>query len=97
MFDVFFFRDAVSPWRRIAPMDGVYVARSLQTIEAARDARQVSGDIVVHAGTSDVVQDYAWLWDWEQPDSYALRAIEAQKLWSNQKRLEASAKNKTAP
>ena len=46
------------------------------TLEQARDARQVSGDLVVGAGTTEVVRSTRWMWDWEKADpiSYAMRA-----------------------
>lgn len=49
-----------------------------ETIEEAKEKRVVSGDLVVHAVTHNVVQDIGWLWDWERnnPQSYAFRAIQ---------------------
>ena len=53
------------------------VAASLTSLEAAKDARQQSGDVVVYHGSRDVVKSGAWLWDWERkdPNSYARKKI----------------------
>lgn len=47
------------------------------TLDEAREKRCMSGDLVVHADTHQVVKSPEWLWDWEKqdPDSYAQRAI----------------------
>lgn len=46
-------------------------------LEEARRAREVSGDLVVHRRTGRVVNDPAWLWDWEREklDCYAQKAM----------------------
>jgi dipeptidase len=70
MFDVIFMRDNY-------PYDYVVTAGAVPTLEAARDARSLSGDLVVRAGTREVIADPTWLWDWEkaQPHCYAARKI----------------------
>lgn len=57
--------------------DYVETARDLPTLEAARDARIVCGDLVVDQATGEVVRSRAWLWDWEKASSgcYAQKAI----------------------
>jgi len=59
------------------PHDYALIAISLPSLEAARDARKVSGDLVVYAGTTNIVKNKSWLWDWEKadPDVYAQLAI----------------------
>lgn len=49
----------------------------LDTLEKARNARFVSGDLVVYWGTTQVVNSKEWLFDWEKldPDCYAQKAI----------------------
>ena len=71
MFDIHFRRHFNSK------NDYVEVKRNLDTLEQARDSRAVSGDLVVFAGTMDVVPSDEWLWDWEKQDSqsYAQRAM----------------------
>lgn len=46
-------------------------------LEDAKAAREVSGDLVVNRRTGKVVNDEAWLWDWEKakPDCYARKAM----------------------
>ena len=53
----------------------------LDTLEKAKAARVVSGDLVVHWSSGRVVTDPAWLWDWEKadPNCYAQRAIRWQE------------------
>lgn len=60
-----------------ARRDYVEIARDLPTLAAARDARIVSGDLVVSQATGEVVRSQAWLWDWEKADPicYAQKAI----------------------
>jgi len=42
------------------------------SLEAARELRKVSGDLVVDSATDVVVADPQWLWEWERsPRSYA--------------------------
>lgn len=57
--------------------DYVVVATGLRALEAAKEARIVSGDLVVYEYNHEVVGSYAWLWDWERADEmcYAQRAI----------------------
>jgi hypothetical protein len=61
------------------------VAKGVPSLEAAQAARLVAGDLVVHAGTQDIVVDERWLWPWEKtsPVSYARREIakEAQRIY----------------
>lgn len=47
------------------------------SLEEAKAARQVAGDLVVHRRTGKVVNDTAWLWDWEKsnPNCYAQKAM----------------------
>jgi len=47
------------------------------TLEQARHARIVSGDLVVHAETLEIVENPEWLWWWERKNyqCYAQRAI----------------------
>lgn len=51
----------------------------LDSLEKAKEARKVSGDLVVYYWTKEVVKDPSWLWDWEKndPNCYAQRAIKA--------------------
>ncbi len=60
----------------------VVVAQSLKSLEEASNSRQVSGDIVVHHNTTNVVRDEAWLWDWEKNDDgcYAKRRIQKEDV-----------------
>lgn len=55
----------------------------LRTLEEAKEARVVSGDLVIDSDSGKIVTDPAWLWDWEvrDADSYAQRAI----AWQNKK------------
>lgn len=39
-----------------------------RTVAEARDARAVSGDLVVHGVTGTLVPSLGWLWDWEMAD-----------------------------
>jgi hypothetical protein len=69
MFDVVF-------WNDLQHSNRTYVARRVTSLSGARDARQVSGDLVVYAGSDDVVQSEDWLWGWEREaraKSYAWR------------------------
>lgn len=47
------------------------------TLDDAKNARECSGELVVHAGTYNVVLDPSWLWDWEKNnhDSYAFNHL----------------------
>lgn len=79
MYDIIHFRHLGQP------DDGfVTIATGLATLAEARDRREVSGDVVVHTGTFQVVKSDEWLWDWEKVkttdsyhngQSYAARAI----------------------
>lgn len=52
-----------------------------ETLDAAKAKRAVSGDLVVFAGTTNVVPDYSWLWNWEIEDqAYAFRAVRTAEL-----------------
>jgi hypothetical protein len=53
------------------------MAERLPTLEAAKNARFVSGDLVVYSGTNDIVPSEEWLWDWEKKSEhcYAKNAI----------------------
>lgn len=42
------------------------IAGDLPTLEAARDARKLSGDLVFKDG--EIVDDLSWLWDWEKEE-----------------------------
>lgn len=56
------------------------IARGLKTLEEAKAAREVGGDLVVESATDSIVTDKLWLWDWElnDPTSYAHKAIDWQ-------------------
>ncbi len=56
------------------------IASGLKTLEEAKQARAVSGDLVVESATDRIVTDKSWLWDWERedPTSYAHQAIDWQ-------------------
>lgn len=60
----------------------VVVAKGLSTLEEARKARQVSGDIVVHHNTSNLVRDEVWLFDYEKNDNscYAKRRLQEKDI-----------------
>jgi hypothetical protein len=57
------------------PQSYQVVAAGLETLQEAKSKRVISGDVVVHHGTTVVVKDPSWLWDWERdnPQSYAYR------------------------
>jgi hypothetical protein len=61
------------------PRDYIIVGKHwfFTSLEEARAARQVSGDLVVHRRTGKVVDDPTWLFDWEKtdPNCYAQKAI----------------------
>ena len=46
-----------------------------RTLHEARNARVVSGDLVVHAMSGKIVKSETWLWEWERtaPESFARR------------------------
>mgnify|MGYP007017461403 CR=1 FL=1 len=47
------------------------------SLEDAALDRKVSGDLVVHVETLQIVQDKGWLWGWEfkNPDCYAQKMM----------------------
>jgi hypothetical protein len=49
----------------------------LDTLERAKAARVVSGDLVVSWKTGEIIKSEEWLFDWEKedPNCYAQRAI----------------------
>lgn len=53
-----------------------------ETLEDAKNARKVSGDLVVFKGTTNIVPDEGWLWDWERedPQTYANKAVQFAKM-----------------
>lgn len=57
--------------------DFVCTAKGILTLAEARKKRRVSGDLVVHRGTHEIVMSEEWLWEWEKkdPHSYARKAI----------------------
>jgi hypothetical protein len=61
------------------PLEFVIVGKAwfFTSLEEAKAARTVSGDLVVNRRTGKVVNDAAWLWDWEKakPDCYAQKAM----------------------
>lgn len=69
MFDVIFQND----------YHGQYsvIASGLKTVVEAKAHRQVTGDIVVFHGTTNIVRNKTWLWKAEvnDPSSYAMRRI----------------------
>lgn len=70
MFDVIF-------WNESDHDNYVITAKNLPHLFAAKDARRLSGDLVVRAGTQEVVGNTAWLWGWElaDPTCYAHRQV----------------------
>jgi hypothetical protein len=65
------------------PNDHTVVAKYITTLSRAAELRMVSGDLVVHADTGEIVTDPSWLFPWESEEfergepSYAGKAI----LW----------------
>ena len=61
------------------PNDYVIVGKRwfFTSLEEAREARVASGDLVVDRRTKRVVNDPAWLWEWERekPGCYARKAM----------------------
>jgi len=65
--------------------DRIVLKTGLRNLDEAREARVLSGDLVVHAGTNNIVKSDEWLWDWEKVvplrknmhKSFALRAVES--------------------
>lgn len=74
MYEIHFRKNLECPDEYCLPYDRVF-----RTIEQARDARIVSGDLVVNPKNRKIITDRAWLWPWELEDvnSYAHKAI----LW----------------
>lgn len=56
--------------------DRVVIAKNVPLLRA-RSHRVISGDLVVQTGTTKIVINTVWLWDWEKkdPNSYANRKI----------------------
>ena len=71
MFDIIFKKD-----NALVPQFSV-MSSNHQTLEDAKAARIISGDLVVYHGTDTVVRLETWLWDWEKKDnnSYAYRQV----------------------
>ena len=60
------------------PKDYTNVSQlGLDTLEKAKEARKVSGDVVVYWQSKEIVKSQDWLWDWEKinPNCFAQRAI----------------------
>ncbi len=58
----------------------------LLTLEDAKKARKLSGDLVIDSATGRIVTNTSWLFDWEllDPTSYAHEAIKWQRWWYRQ-------------
>ena len=71
MFDIIFWNDDHRKTQFVTLTTGC------RTLEAAKEARTLSGDLAVYAGTFDVVKNTDWLWDWEKEhqDCYPRRMI----------------------
>lgn len=54
--------------------NGHPLVSGLKTLEEARSARSVSGDLVIDSETKGIVVSDEWLWAWEKENSYAKRA-----------------------
>lgn len=52
------------------------------TLEALSAQRKLSGDLVFDLDTGEIVQDDAWLFQWERedPECYARRCMKMQKV-----------------
>lgn len=60
--------------------DYALIASGLTTLQEARDARKIAGDLVVEAATKKIVVDDSWLWEWEKGSAcYAKDAINWQR------------------
>ena len=58
------------------PENFAVIACGLTSIAEAREARRVSGDIVVFHNTMEIVSNTDWLWDWEMNcECYAIKRI----------------------
>lgn len=57
--------------------DFIVISAPHTTLAEAREARAVSGDLVVHNCSLRVVDSIDWLWEWEKAQSkcYARKAI----------------------
>ncbi len=86
LYDIHFRRDAHTA------KDFSLVERGLYTLESARDARCMSGDLVVFHNTLIVVNEPDWLWGWERlnPDCYARRAMNSGKTFAEMVRFLAA-------
>ena len=58
--------------------DKIVIKKDCSNLQEAKEARRVSGDLVVYADSHKVVENFAWLWDFElrDPKSWARLAIE---------------------
>lgn len=73
MYDIIFMNDA-----DLSKKSFTVLKSGIQTLLGARNARGVSGDLVVHHGTNNIVHSEEWLWDWELREgmeSYAYRKM----------------------
>lgn len=61
--------------------DRVVLAANLPTLESAKVARKLSGDLVVDSKTFKTITNTEWLWDWEKNKSncYAMQEIRWEK------------------
>lgn len=77
MFDVIHPRSLNQLKDRVVIASNVFDPIEGNSLKLAREAREVSGDLVVFHGTSEIVRNDEWLWDWEKnnPESYAWQAI----------------------
>ena len=74
MYDVVFLRD----WRTPLKLrEGAVTRKGCASLEEARNARFVSGDMVCYAGTFQLVPSQEWLFVWERFDatSYAHKGV----------------------
>lgn len=64
-------------WVKDGTKQHTVLKTNIKTLKEANAARWASGDLVVYAGTLDVITDDEWLWDWEKknPGSYAYRKV----------------------
>ena len=78
--------DSRDDFVRIEPYCPVVIGtqNGLTSLESAREARKVSGDLVVDLRTGLVVDNEDWLWDWEKndPTCYARRAMEMDRTFA---------------
>lgn len=70
--------------------DYIVQAGPFGSIEAARDARKLSGDVVTDDNFTPITSE-EWLWEWERdvPDCYARQAIRQAKenVWKVGRRV----------